>query len=202
MRDSRSISDWLGYLSYGEIDLLKSLAQLLPDDPLVVNIGAGGGTSGLTFVESRPDLHLVTIDIQDEASPTGCLAAERLMMEEAGFSRERFQQIHGDSKEVGKTFAKTYDLQADMVFIDGDHSYEGVCGDIKIWMKNLRPGGILAVHDYHRAEWLRKLGEDPAVRGYWEGVNRAVDDLLVKKYKEVGRIDTTIAFRKSVPRGK
>jgi len=36
----------------------------------------------------------------------------------------------------------------DLVFIDGDHSYEAVKEDISLWSKKVRPGGILSGHDY------------------------------------------------------
>ena len=36
----------------------------------------------------------------------------------------------------------------DMVFLDGDHSYEGVSLDIKLFRDRIKPGGILAGDDY------------------------------------------------------
>lgn len=36
----------------------------------------------------------------------------------------------------------------DLIFIDGDHSYEACRDDIQAWRQHVRPGGILAVHDY------------------------------------------------------
>lgn len=36
---------------------------------------------------------------------------------------------------------------ADMVFLDGDHRYESISRDIKLWLPRLKPGGILCGHD-------------------------------------------------------
>ena len=41
------------------------------------------------------------------------------------------------------------DATADLLFIDGDHSYEGCKRDVLRYVaKNLRPGGYLFLHDY------------------------------------------------------
>ena len=51
----------------------------------------------------------------------------------------------------------------DFVFVDGDHSYEGVRDDIKLWRSKIKPGGWICGHDYTRE------GKRP-------GVTRAVDE--------------------------
>jgi predicted O-methyltransferase YrrM len=38
----------------------------------------------------------------------------------------------------------------DFVFIDADHSREAVLADIRAWLPKMRPGGVLAGHDYCR----------------------------------------------------
>lgn len=51
--------------------------------------------------------------------------------------------VNGDSREVN------LDVAADVLFIDGDHSYEGCRGDVDRFVpKNLRPGGYFILHDY------------------------------------------------------
>lgn len=37
----------------------------------------------------------------------------------------------------------------DLVMIDGDHTYEGCYADIDAYLPLVRPGGVLAGHDYH-----------------------------------------------------
>ncbi len=49
----------------------------------------------------------------------------------------------------------------DLVFLDGDHRYDAVVDDIAGAIGLLRPGGILAGHDYGHRDW--------------PGVRRAVD---------------------------
>ena len=40
------------------------------------------------------------------------------------------------------------DNSLDFVFIDADHSYESVLSDLHAWHSKVKPGGILAGHDY------------------------------------------------------
>lgn len=39
------------------------------------------------------------------------------------------------------------------VFIDADHSFDGVKEDIAAWWPKVKPGGVLAGHDYSEADW-------------------------------------------------
>lgn len=67
--------------------------------------------------------------------------------------------------------ADLYDLGSlDFVFIDADHSYEGCRRDILAWLPRVRPGGIIAGHDYN-PEPDPKTGLD-------YGVGKAVRELL------------------------
>ena len=58
------------------------------------------------------------------------------------------------SVEAVKRFA---DKSIDFVYLDGNHSYEFVKDDIIEWSKKIRPGGILAGHDYYRIKDPRAL---------------------------------------------
>jgi predicted O-methyltransferase YrrM len=35
----------------------------------------------------------------------------------------------------------------DFIFVDGDHSVEGITRDWKDWAPRVRPGGLIALHD-------------------------------------------------------
>jgi len=56
--------------------------------------------------------------------------------------------------------AKDFNQEIDFMFIDGDHSYEGVKADIDAWFPKLKSGGIIILHDI----------------GWAEGVIRVVDE--------------------------
>ena len=143
---SEEISLRLGMLDLCEVWALRALACSLPEEPVVVNVGAGVGTSGLAFLESRPDLQLVTVDCHDESHPRGCLQSEREAFAEAGFADSgRYRQVHGSSEVVGGDWTGG---PVDMVLIDGLHTYEQTRADILAWYPNIKPEGIIAMHDY------------------------------------------------------
>jgi predicted O-methyltransferase YrrM len=167
-----------GFLYRDEVGFLAELADELPQNAHIINIGAGVGTSALTFLEARSDIKLITIDIQKDSNPGGGLDNEKTALEKAGFYQtERYTQIHGDSKEVGRQWSGG---TVDMVFIDGEHAYANCVGDIKAWLPHIKENGILAVHDYAPP---------------WPQVRQAVDELLVDKYEHIKTVASIIAFR-------
>ncbi len=60
--------------------------------------------------------------------------------------------------------AEIEDGSLDFVFIDAEHTYEGVYQDIAEWRPKLRPGGLLSGHDYNGKRF--------------PGVRRAVDEVF------------------------
>lgn len=59
----------------------------------------------------------------------------------------------GLSVEVAKTFKEKIDL----LFVDGDHSYERCRADVLAWLPHLKTGGILVMHDYGWAEGVQRV---------------------------------------------
>lgn len=58
--------------------------------------------------------------------------------------------VHGDSHLSGTLDELATRLGGDpidMLFIDGDHSYEGVRADVEMYVPLVRLGGIVALHD-------------------------------------------------------
>jgi hypothetical protein len=53
-----------------------------------------------------------------------------------------------DSINGGLTLQR-YDVQADMIYIDGGHEYESITTDLRVFRKLVRPGGILILDDSH-----------------------------------------------------
>jgi cephalosporin hydroxylase len=65
----------------------------------------------------------------------------------------------------------------DVLFIDGDHSYEGVKADYEAYAPWVRPGGLIAFHDIE-ADYLTRFGRATGryagdVPRYWQDVRGA-----------------------------
>jgi predicted O-methyltransferase YrrM len=174
---AEELSAAFGFLHKDEVPELKRLARLLPDNPVVVNLGAGTGNSGVAFLESRLDLFLITVDKTLDIDPRGGLGNEAYWIEKAGIAKDRYRHIHGDTAKTGWAWDGD-PVQA--VFVDADHSYEGCLADIDAWLPHIKDGGIMAFHDYSSEVW-------PAVA-------RAVDERMAG-FEQVGYVDTVIAFR-------
>lgn len=65
--------------------------------------------------------------------------------EATSFAQERRMILIKDSVIAAQEFDEG---SLDFVFIDADHSYEGVHGDIEAWRSKIGPGGVLGGHDY------------------------------------------------------
>ena len=85
------------------------------------------------------------------------------------------------STDAAATFAPE---SLDWVYIDGDHSYEGVKADLNAYFATVKPGGILAGDDYgHQGSWFE------------DGVKRAVDEFAVR-CEDLQVIGTQFLLRK------
>lgn len=85
--------------------------------------------------------------------------------------------VHRGDSDVLRKFP---DASYRLAFVDGDHSYEAVCKDIRNVERVLSPGGWICFDDAF---------------SHYEGVNRAVSDLIIANPKyELGRQMTRKLF--------
>jgi hypothetical protein len=175
-RTAKELSDWQHYATYAEIDAMQNLAGMLPLDAVVVKIGAGAGTDTLAILEVTQDVVIFSIDIAAGEQPT--VTNEHLRLAETGDDQTgTVVRIWGDSKIAGLRWP----IPVDWLLIDGDHSQDGITGDIKTWFRHVRPGGFISFHDY-----------DDSV---WPDVKIAVDKYM-QGQEHLVTADKFIAFRK------
>lgn len=58
------------------------------------------------------------------------------------------------------------DESCDLIYIDGDHRYEGVLADLKGWRNKLKDGGIMAGHDWSWESVKKALKEEIGDKDY------------------------------------
>ncbi len=119
----------------------------------VLEIGtAYGGSLYLWTRAARPDARIVSIDLPpwelDDRGEAHKVAAL------AGLARgtQRIYLLRASSHDP-RTIKQLADIlttdRLDFLFIDGDHSYDGVKRDVLEYSPLVRPGGLVALHDIH-----------------------------------------------------
>lgn len=141
------------------------MLKRLPDGPVWgAEIGVLRGAMS-SFLLARKGMNLLMVDSW-KPMPKYRVTAEdqefnkRMAVEASG---EKGTILHMDSVDAAKTIP---DGTLDFVFIDADHSYEGVKRDIEAWKPKVRAGGLLCGHDY-----------DNPGEPFGKDVKRAVDEL-------------------------
>jgi predicted O-methyltransferase YrrM len=125
---------------------ILALLKILEEDPprFVCEIGtARGGTLFLLSRVCRRDATIITVD-------TGLSPERRLVYSRFGSDAQKIRCVRGSSHEertrqAVETFLDGNKL--DLLFIDGDHSYEGAKMDFEIYSRYVRKGGLIAFHD-------------------------------------------------------
>ena len=164
-------------MSVVEVTELKKLCRGLPSTPTIIQIGAERGVSTLAILEERPDAFLFSIDVGERPEEIANVKAAHL-------DARRVVRGLGRSQSIGMFWPT--DWLADMIFVDGDHRYAGVQGDIAAWMPCVKPGGLFVFHDYIAPE-----DRTPSIIGrVWEAIR---DINLVDHYKYT-LVDRLIAF--------
>ena len=136
-------------MSEPELAFLQALALALPDAPTVVELGSWKGRSTVAFCEALEtrDAQVFAVDMfsGDIAHAAAFNQAEldTFRANTAGF--DFLEPIVGNTADTAGRFP---DASVDLVFIDADHSYDAVRRDIRSWHGKLKPGALMAGHDW------------------------------------------------------
>ena len=137
-----------------EIEFLFTVARRARTG--ILEIGRYNGGSTFVLSCANPDVPIHSIDI----APQNDELLRQLFREHAVGANVSL--IVGNSAERHASVGPL-----DLLFIDGDHSYDACMADIRTWYDAVAPGGMLAFHDsYDTPEY---------------GVQSAILDLLAEK---------------------
>ena len=145
MFSSNQLNHGVASLQFDEAALLYRLAREASDGPFV-EIGRFKGGSTFVFASVLPEgVELWSYDLHVELRPDmpgSALDAElRSALERYGLAH-KVHLVVADSRAVDPPSERI-----EVLFVDGDHSYEGAKADYERWSQWVRPGGHLLFHD-------------------------------------------------------
>ncbi len=159
-----------GWFSYP--NLYSRIVKRFPSGSRFVEVGCWKGKSAaymcVEIANSNKDIEFFCVDTwEGSVEHEGMEELPKLYdifidnMRPVG---EYYFPLKMTSLEAVKKFK---DNSLDFVFIDASHEYEDVRDDILAWYPKVKPGGIIAGHDYYHDEY-----------DWFPGVKRAVNELL------------------------
>lgn len=149
-----------GYMSDEQKEQFSRRLKANPQIQIIAEIGLNGGHSAENFFKSTPNLKkFLSFDINHHHYVNAAVEYFRRTY------KERFQFIQGDSAITVAQFAKENPkTKCDLIYIDGNHTYEHCLRDIRSCKMLARPSTILWVDDYN-AESVKKAIETATKEG-------------------------------------
>lgn len=159
------------------LDMMKAL---LPPGSVICEVGVFKGEFASQLLSLKPQ-QLVCIDPFVGNLPSGdadgnnvkevYLPLVYLSLTQQARRVPNLLLLRGYSQELLPHFAPD---SFDAVYIDGDHSYEGVKRDLQLAWRVVKPGGFICGHDYETNAAKTK-------NHYDFGVKKAVDEFCIAK---------------------
>lgn len=166
-----------GFVNY--CDLYYDVINQLDDDSVFVEVGVWKGKSisyaVVEAINKNKNINFFAVDtfqgspdepqIMNDHSVVNNILYNDYMQYTAPI-REHIITINKPSVRAAKFFA---DKSIDFVFIDASHKYENVKADILAWLPKIKPGGVIAGHDYVTDQNHPDLGVAVAVNEVFNG---------------------------------
>ena len=175
--DDREPADWFPHKVAGWLteDEGRELARL-GEGKVCLEIGSYCGRSTICLAQKARSVGAVdTFDGRGTAAPGSTLEMFKRNCQRHGVDN-RVVPYQGESTEILSYLPPIFDL----VFIDGSHDRESVSADIQAALAVLKPGGLLAFHDYGDRDL---------------GVTEAVDEFVAAGGEILNRVGTLAVVR-------
>lgn len=134
----------------GELAALGDiLAGLRPESALEIGTHGGGTLLFLTRLAS-PRAKIVSVDLPGGQFGGGYNAQRRWLYQQFARGRQQLHLLQGDSHSaemLERAKVALENQRLDYLFIDGDHTYDGVQKDFEMYAPLVRGGGVIAFHD-------------------------------------------------------
>jgi len=161
--------------------LLEIISGLRPR--VILEIGtARGGTLFLWTRVAAEDALLISVDLPGGPFGGGYSRLRGVLYKRFACCSQRIELIRANShspdtlEKVKKLLNGRY---VDFLFIDGDHTYNGVKTDYEMYSELVRPGGIIAFHDIVE----HPQHPDVGVPRFWQELKKSLP--LDRNYIEI-----------------
>jgi cephalosporin hydroxylase len=142
-------------------EILRLLEIIRAQRPAnVCEVGAAGGGTAMLFARAAaPDATLISIDLAFNE-------ARREAVTRFALPHQRVVCIEGDSHNPDSLEVVRSSLRGgalDLLYLDGDHSYQGVAADFQMYAPLVRRGGLIVFHDIvpdFRARYGKQTSSD------------------------------------------
>jgi len=141
------------FRAYQRADELKGLGEILaarpPQCALEIGTAQGGTLLFLTRLAS-PQATIVSVDLRGGRFGGGYNDVRARLYKLFAVRQQRLHLLQGDSHSasvLASVKAVLGSQKLDYLFIDGDHTYEGVKRDFELYVPLVGKGGIMALHD-------------------------------------------------------
>lgn len=162
---------------------------------VIVELGTRYGRWAYRAAKQNPNTHIYCVDCftgtRRHDSGKVVMSGEHEFFEWINNTKKYRDRIHL-LKKTTTDAATDFDLPIDILFIDADHTYDGLTADLKNWVPKVRTGGLIAGHDWTSKHPKVKRSVRRAVTDYFGIGNFKVDQLYWNKR---GQEDLFYAFK-------
>ena len=118
---------------------------------VIVEIGtANGGTLSAWCAVADPQATIISLDLPGGIHGGGYAYWRTFIYRQFAYSKQKLHLIRADSHQQSSLAELKILLPpegVDFLFIDGDHTYDGVKADFEMYSPLVRKGGLIALHD-------------------------------------------------------
>jgi predicted O-methyltransferase YrrM len=154
----------IGWFSFER--LYRDMVNKFPSGSIFIEVGTYEGKSLayllVEMINAEKQFKVIGVDSFTFLGENGKNILENLYTNLTPV-RDKFDTLICQSWDAASQFN---DKSVDFVFLDADHVYDSIIKDLRAWVPKIKPGGIIAGHDYCK--------EHP-------GVEQAVNEIFGKE---------------------
>lgn len=161
----------IGHLTGKEVSFLAVLAACSPGDGAILEIGSFKGKSTIVLAKAETAVKgcsaLVAVDPLTSPSPTDPALGGASSCRDDFFGnleRAGVRHLVEFHEKLSHELAAEWSQPIRLLWIDGDHTFQGVTADFELFSPFLIPGGVIAFHDVMHCSGVTRVFADRVLR--------------------------------------